>query len=192
MNVLPRLRLLLARRPWLRWLVVGLCAAVVATQLTSAQSALERERSRWGATRRVWLTAGTTQAGAPLAPLQEDWPEAMVPPDALAELPDNPVAARTVPARQPLTALDVAGEGTVPAGWAVFSVPGDGLPSLAGAPAVSVFSGGTRLCDGVATSGTSAAPRSETAGAEVAVPPDCAAGLSAALASGDLVIARRV
>ena len=185
MRVLPRLRLLFARRPWLRWLVVGLCGSVVAAQLLAAQSALEHERDRWGAVRKVWVAEAAAAAGGPVAVRQQAWPMAVVPDVALAEPPNDPVAARPIAAGQVLTPIDLVGGSALPAGWAVFAVPVDGLPPLTDGQQVSVFAGGTGLCEGRAGG-------SGQDSVEVAVPGDCAAAFSAALSGGGLVVARRV
>jgi hypothetical protein len=185
MRVLPRLRLLLARRPWVRWLVVALCAAVVALQLLAAQGALERERQRWGTPRTVWVAEARTPAGGPLAARSVEWPEAIVPADAVGQLPASPVAAREVFEGQVVIGADIAGDRTVPSGWAVFAVPVDGLPALAPGAAVAAFTGGTLLCAGRVAPGTG-----DPTVAEVAVPHDCAPGVAAALANGELVLAR--
>lgn len=185
MRALPRIRLVLARRPWLRWLVIAVCTAAVGAQVLAAQSSLERERGTWGASRAVWVAESDTAAGAPVSARRVEWPEAVLPASVLRELPASPIAARRVAAGQLLTALDLVGDASVPPGWEVFAVPGDGLPQLAPTESIAVYSGGTRLCDG--TTGSDGGEGL----VEVAVPSSCAAALSAALAAGDLVVARR-
>ncbi|MEY4174018.1 MAG: hypothetical protein RI900_1183 [Actinomycetota bacterium] len=185
MRALPRIRLLFARRPWLRWLVIAACTAAVGAQLLATQSALERERSRWGTSRAVWVAEADTVPGGPLSARRVLWPEAVLPATVLHELPASPLAAREVAEGQLLTALDVVGDESTPPGWEVFAVPAEGLPRLAPSETIAVYSGGAGLCEGIAT-------RSSSDGTvEVAVPPTCAAPFSAALAAGDLVVALR-
>lgn len=166
--------------------MVGLCAAVVTAQLMAAGSALERERARWGSARRVWVATGAADAGDIVALEERMWPDAVVPDEALTRAPVDVVAARSVARGQLLTAADLVGDGAVPNGWQVFAVPADGQPALAPSQRVSMYSAGTLLCRG-----TTAAVRPADSGVvEVAVPDQCAAAVSAALADGGLVVAR--
>ena len=87
MRLLPRLRLLLARRPWLYWLVVGLCASVVWLSVSAAAEGVEAERARWGTTQRVWVTSAPVAAGSSVVAVARDYPQAMVPSAALTEEP---------------------------------------------------------------------------------------------------------
>lgn len=186
MSIVPRLRLLLARRPWLRWLVVGLCAAAVAAQLLAIASGLERERQRWGTPRSVWVATAPAAVGDTVAMQPRQWPDAVVPANALSDPPTDAVAARAVATGQLLTTPDIAGEDAIPPGWQVFAVPTDGQPLLQIAQPVSVYAHGNHLCHGTATG----APSGDNGFAEVAVPDRCAAAVSAALADGAVVLAR--
>ena len=50
MRWIPRLRMLLARRPWLYWLLVALMGLGVATQVHASVAAAQRARDHWGST----------------------------------------------------------------------------------------------------------------------------------------------
>lgn len=182
MSLLPRLRLLFARRPWLYWLLVGLCATIVWLQLSAAQARVDTARQRWGSTRRVWVASAAASPGAPVIARAHDYPAAMVPSAAVTALPGDAVAAHTLAAGEVLVATDVAGPSSAPAGWVVFAVPADGAPALLAGDKVSVFGSGQLWCDGVVHS-------VDGERADVAVPPDCAASVSAQLALDAVVLA---
>ena len=184
MSLLPRLRMLLARRPWLYWLVVGICALAVWLSVASAQAAVTKERAAWGTTRAVWVASGTIAAGDALHAAVLEYPSAMVPAGALSSLPPGALAARSVADGEVLVAEDLAVDGLVPPGWVVFAVPLDGAPSMRLGDALTVFGSGQAWCDGIA------AATNDTA-IDVAVPDDCAGAVSAQLALGAVTLARR-
>lgn len=183
MSVLPRLRLLFARRPWLYWLIVGTCAVAVWLSVASAQAEVARERDSWGSTRAVWVASGPVAAGEVVVAAAADYPTAMVPPSAVSSLPADAVAARTIAAGEVVVAMDVAVDGLVPADWVVFAVPAAGTPTLLAGDAITVFGSGQSWCDGTAAA-------IGEVDVEVAVPTDCAAAMSAQLALGAITLAR--
>lgn len=183
MSILPRLRMLFARRPWLYWLIVAACAATVWLSVARAQAQLTRERDSWGTTRTVWVARGAAAAGELVAATAADYPVAMVPPSAVTSLPKDAVAARSIAIGEVVVAADVAVDGLTPSGWVVFAVPIDGSPTLLTGDKVSVFGSGQLWCAGVT------AALNETS-VEVAVPADCASPMSAQLALGAVTLAR--
>ena len=188
MRLLPRLRLLLARRPWLYWLVVGLCATTVWWSVSAAADGVESERARWGATQRVWVTTAPVAAGSTIAVVAHDYPQAMVPAAAVTAEPSG-LAAHALAAGEVVVSGDVADEGGLaPADWLVFAVSADDGPNLAAGDEVAIFGSGQWWCDGVvaAVSDNAADGRS----VEVAVPPDCAPSVSAQLALAAVTLAR--
>lgn len=193
MSLLPRLRLVLARRPWLYWLCVAVCAAVVWFSITAAQARVTAARDSWGATRTVWVAAGEVGAGAAVVADARQYPLAVVPAGALTSLPADAVAARSIGTGEVVVADDLAGESLTPDGWVVFAVPADSAPTLVVLDRVVVFGSGRQWCDGVVVAARSAADPGavDRAGVEVAVPPDCAADVSAQLALGATTLARR-
>ncbi len=186
MSLLPRVRLALARRPWLYWLCVAVCAAVVWFSVAAAQERVSAARDSWGTTRTVWVTTGEVAAGEAVVASPREHPLAVVPAAALRSLPADAVAARSIATGEVLVADDLAGESLAPSGWVVFAVPADAAPTLAVLDRVVVFGSGQRWCDGIVV----ASAEVETEVVEVAVAPGCAADLSAQLALGATTLAR--
>ncbi|MBI4934856.1 MAG: hypothetical protein HY828_13320 [Actinobacteria bacterium] len=183
MWLLPRLRLVLARRPWLYWLVVAVCATIVWLQWSAVQSDAERARRSWGASRTVVVAIDTALTGEPLRVELRDYPVAMVPPDALTEAPPEAVAAREVVAGSVLVPFDVLGDDDIPAEWVVLAVPSQDAPSFTRGQRAATFAGGVRTCDGIVDATT-------VDHVEVAVPSGCAATLTVDLFAGAVVLAR--
>jgi hypothetical protein len=132
-----RLRLELARRPWVHRALVGATALLVAWLVHGHALTVDRERARWGETVEVYVARTDLVAGVAAAPGVElvERPAAMVPTRALGA--DQPLEAtatvrRAVDAGEILTDLDVAGDdrpGTLaPAGSLVVPVA-EAVPS---------------------------------------------------------------
>jgi hypothetical protein len=183
MFVLPRLRLLLARRPWLYWLCAASCAAIAAGGVAAARGAAADARKVWGDTREVWVTTADVATGAVLLPEQRSYPVAMVPPDAVATWPAAAIAAHPLADGEVVVAGDLAGDGAIPSGWVAFLVPVAHDTGWVVGTHTALFAAGSDLCDGVIT----ATPADAI---EVAVPPSCAATVSMFTAGGELVLAR--
>ena len=83
MALLARVRLALARRPWIHWLVVGACATLVWLSVHQAQAAAHAAEHRWGTQRTVWVSTADTPAGLSLHLVRRHYPTAMVPPSAI-------------------------------------------------------------------------------------------------------------
>jgi hypothetical protein len=181
MWLLPRLRYLLARRPYLYWVVAGACAVLLAARLHGVETSAERSAAAWGTARVVWVNDGDTAAGATLHPVARRYPTAMVPRAALASVPPAARAARTVVDGQVLLAADVAGTRTPPIDWVALSIPRDHTPRLVPGDGVAVLQSGALACDGMMI---------DTQGeqVEIAVPVACAAAVSAELSA--IVVAR--
>lgn len=183
MFLLPRLRLLLARRPWLYWLCAASCTAIAVGGVAAARGAADEERRAWGDTREVWVTTADVAAGAALAPERRSYPVAMVPPDAVTSWPGPAVAAHPLATGEVVVAGDLAGDGAIPSGWAAFLVPAASDTGWVVGTRTALFGTGSHLCDGVITAATA-----DTV--EVAVPASCAAQVSMFVAGGELVLAR--
>jgi hypothetical protein len=190
MSLLPRVRLALARRPWLYWLAVGLCAAGVWFGVAGAQAQVAHARDGWGRTRRVWVADGDVAAGAAVHATAADYPVAMLPSSALTSAPGEAMAARSVADGEVLVADDLADDRSTPTGWLAFAVPADGAPALLVGDHVAVFGSGERWCDGIVAAATGAVDGMVDVMVEVAVPPDCASALSAQLALDAVTLAR--
>jgi hypothetical protein len=183
MSLFPRLRLALARRPWLYWLFVCICAAAVWLSVADAQQQVTAARDEWGATRRVWVADHDVAAGEQLHATAVEYPRAMLPASAVVSSPKDVLAARSISAGEVVVAADLAGGGPIPAGWAVFAVPVGGAPALVGGDAVLVFGSGRQWCEGIVATTTDEQ-------IDLGVPADCAAPLSAQLALGAVALAR--
>jgi predicted nucleic acid-binding Zn ribbon protein len=121
--------------------------------------------------------------GEPIVASARDLPLAMLPAAAVTAPPTG-VAAHPLAEGEVVVATDLVDDGGLaPAEWLVFAVPADGSPALAAGDAAAVFGSGQRWCDGVVV-----ALGEQTV--EVAVAPDCAAGVSAQLALGAVTLAR--
>ena len=184
---LARVRLVLARRPWLYWALSGSLAAMAALQVWSAYDDASRAREAWGTARTVWVVTKDTAVGDPVALERRDYPAAMVPTAALEAVPAEPAAARSLAAGAVLTADDLAGGRAVPADWVVVAIAGEHTPTLTPGDRVAVLAAGQTLCDGlVAATGSSL----EVTQVEVGIPIACAAQVSAESATGTITLAR--
>ena len=183
MLLLSRLRLALARRPWLYWLFVACCAAIIWSTLAASQAKLDDKRRRWGETRRVWVAAVDIAPGDVVRSVARDYPIAMVAASAIDEQPVGVIATAAISAGEVLVAADIdeTANDLLPPDWVVFALSNDNRPSLREGDAVAVFGSGQRWCDGVVV-----ALADETI--DIGVPPTCADAVSVQLASGALVV----
>ncbi len=92
----PTVRLFLARRPWLRWLLVALVAALAALTVHDRMSAVDAARAGWGERRSVPVAVASAVPGEPLSWAWRDVPRMAVPDDVAAELSADAVARRHV------------------------------------------------------------------------------------------------
>ncbi|MCE9622777.1 MAG: hypothetical protein K8R99_10560 [Actinomycetia bacterium] len=184
MLLLPRLRFALARRPWLYWLFVTVCAAIVWSMVASAQTRLHEQRDQWGETRRVWVATVDVAPGDVIHAVGRDYPIAMVAPSAIDEAPVDAIATTLIAAGEVLVASDVAAtsERTLPSDWVVFALGIEDSPALRPGNDVALFGSGQRWCEGVVV-----ALGDESI--EVGVPPECASAASAQIAADAIVLA---
>lgn len=111
MRKLVRLRIALARRPWVVWLLVGLGSVGAAVAMNSQLNAARAERSAWGESRTVLVASGPVSAGTPAsaAGLQERrLPIAALPPTAPDHLPNGAVIVRDLAVGEVVVPADVA------------------------------------------------------------------------------------
>ncbi len=187
MWLLARLRLLLARRPWLYWLAVGLCAGSAWIAIHGAQARVEAELTSWGETITVWVAEGSTEAGASIRAAPHEYPAAVVPPSAITEAPTG-VARRSIAGGEIVVEGDLAGDADPPTGWVVLAVAADLAPVLVPGDSVAVMGNGQRLCDGVVTAVETG--EQSGGGIEIAVPADCAGTTTTHLTASTVVLAR--
>jgi hypothetical protein len=187
MWLLPRLRLALARRPWSYWLLVAFAAAFAWWQITSLHDDARHARDAWGRRVDVWVARSDASRGGIVDAERRTLPAAAVPVTVLDELMPDQVAARDIAAGAVLVPGDVStarvGEGSV-----IVAIVAT-APALVPGDDVTVFDGGRAVCDGV----VDAPPARDDldASIELAVPPECAAALSASGLDGDLLVGRR-
>ena len=119
MHVAARARLVLARRPWIHWVVVAVLAGLAAAAVHSQIRAVAAERDRWGATRTVLVATRHHHPGDPVDAERTTLPVAALPDGALDELAGGAVVRQRVALGEVLTELDV----TVHAGPAALAEP---------------------------------------------------------------------
>lgn len=128
MYVANRVRLLLARRPWLYWTAVAAVAGMIAWGVHERTSAADDARRAWVDTSTVVVAIRPHAPGDELAVATEELPVDAVPDEALtvADLDgiDRPIARQHLAAGEPVTWLDVR--------------PGDGPAALADPGSVTV------------------------------------------------------
>jgi hypothetical protein len=182
MYAIAALRRLLARRPWLYWLLVAACVALVVWSVHRSERLAAQERAAWGATQTVWVTTEAIARGEPIRADAQHWPTAMMPANALTTEPAAP-AAHALDAGEIVVTGDLATANEIGNGWAVAPVPRDLAPQTLAGDGVIVIGNGRTLCDGVVD-----ATRDDTV--EVAVPRACAPALAVHLGAGTLLLAR--
>lgn len=125
MHVAARVRLVLARRPWLYWLIVGAIAAVPALAVRGHLARLDEARRSWEESRSVLVAAAPLGPGDPIRIRTVDVPVALLPDGALGEIPGGARLRQRVAGGEILTEVDIAdrpgpaslaGEGTVVVG----------------------------------------------------------------------------
>lgn len=152
MHVAARARLLLARRPWLYWLAVGVLATSTAMLVHQRITALDDARRAWGETRRVLVARDALAPGDPILVDDTELPVAVVPRDALAVLPTGARLRQHVADGEVLTIGDLTSRagpgGRARPGTVVVGISDPLVPHTAiGAP-VQVAADGLLLADG--------------------------------------------
>ena len=188
MWLLPRLRLAFARRPWSYWLLVALAAGLAWWRIASLHIAAERARDSWGNTVEVWVAVGDVPRGGAVRAERRTLPDAAVPDAPLDDLAPDALAARPISAGAVVVPADVAAGSATPDHWVIVAVEARAPALVAGDP-VTVFSAGSAVCDG--TVDTAPASGDLATVVALAVPPECAATLSATRFDGDLLVGRR-
>lgn len=184
MWMLPRLRLALARRPWLYWMLVCAAAALTWWRIAALHDDAEHARASWGTAVTVMVVTADTPQGEPVHAEQRALPTAAVPATALRDVPGDAVAARDLVVGQVLLRTDLVGDEVRPPGWVVVAVRARS-PRLVAGDEVTLFAEGRQWCDGWAEGD---AVDDMVA---LAVPPECAAALSTVGATDDVVVGRR-
>lgn len=106
-----RLRMLLARRPWIYWAAVILLGSVIALNVRGAVADLDRQRGEWGATTEVWVITMPADAGGTVQAARRHYPRAVVPPSRVRSDPSGTVARRGLDVGQIVVDADVRAAG---------------------------------------------------------------------------------
>jgi hypothetical protein len=188
MNLVARLRRVLARRPWLYWTGVLLLALGVAATVASATATVDEARRAWGDTRRVVvatddLVPGDLLAGSVAA---QELPAPMTPAAALDAAPPGAVARQHISAGEVLVGADVAAsaapQALIPDGWSAVAVA-EAVPT-----GVSVGDTVRAAADGVVLAGEGVVVGRREDAVLVAVPDDAAPAVARAASSGELAL----
>jgi hypothetical protein len=111
MHVASRVRHVLARRPWIYWVVVTVLAGLAATAVRAELNSIATERGRWGSTQTVMVASRPHEPGDPVVARAEAVPLAALPDGALSEVADGAVVRQRVAGGEILTDLDVSSRG---------------------------------------------------------------------------------
>ena len=188
MNVVARLRHVLARRPWLYWIGVALLAIGVGAVVASAAATVDDARRAWGEPRSVVVATADLEPGDALAASTEtrDLPAPMTPDAALATAPRGAVARQHITAGEVVVAADVtasaAPQALIPDGWSAVAVAEAVPTGVRVGDAVRAVADGVVLADeGVVVGGAGEAVL-------VAVPDDTAPAVAMAASAGTLAL----
>lgn len=113
MSVAARMRVALARRPWMRWIVVITLALTTAQIVRNTNADLAAARQQWDDTRTVFVASAPHLPGDDFVVERRELPLAAIPADAVDEIPAGSAARRHLTAGQVIVADHLAG-GTGP------------------------------------------------------------------------------
>lgn len=132
MPMMPAVRRLVARRPWIQWLVIAAVAIGLAASVADAMARVDAERAAWGSSVTVWVAAHDISPGEPIAVEALEVPEAVRPVGA-ADDPAGAVARQVIGRGEIVTEVDIVdSDGSLaPPGWVIAPVR-ESLPSGAG------------------------------------------------------------
>jgi Flp pilus assembly protein CpaB len=193
-----QLRLFIARRPLVHWLLIGLAALLTGVYVYSRAAGAEAARHRWGTAREVVVAVHDLAAGHRVEPedvRRQSWPVALVPPGALSSRDEGGVVSAPVMAGEPVVRrrLGRAGAGPVaaglPAGRRAVTIPvGDAPPPVVVGDQVDLVAAGSALEAQVVARGASVVALRERA-VVVAVTTDELPAVAGGLVGGTVVMA---
>ncbi|HUS43923.1 MAG TPA: hypothetical protein VMY16_14760 [Ilumatobacteraceae bacterium] len=108
MHVAARARLVLARRPWIYWLVVAALAGVAALTVYGQMASIATARDRWGTTRTVLVASRSHEPGDPIDAEPVALPLAALPEGTLEKIPHGAVVRQRLAIGEVLTDLDLS------------------------------------------------------------------------------------
>jgi hypothetical protein len=175
MSIAARVRLTLARSPWMYWAIVAVLAGAAGLFVMRAADAVDAARESWGEPRHVLVARNDVEPGGALDGYAElrQLPAPMIPADAVSELPTAAVARQRIAAGEVIVTHDVspavAPQALIPDSWLAVAVAEPVPTGARTGDKVTVTAGGVVLAaDGVVV-GTSegvllvAVPGSEAA-----------------------------
>lgn len=118
MQLAARVRLVLARRPWIYWVAVAALAGAAGLGVERRLAAVDEARERWATSRSAVVAAHDHEPGDPLVVRHVELPEAAIPELAVERLPPTARATQRIAAGEVVVELDVS--------------PGDGPAAAAG------------------------------------------------------------
>jgi Flp pilus assembly protein CpaB len=193
-----QLRLFVARRPLVHWLLIGLAAVLTGAFVYSRAAGAEDARHRWGTARPVVVAVHDLAAGHRIVPgdvRRRSWPAALLPSGALSSLEEGAVVAAPVVAGEPVlrNRLGRARAGPVAAalspGRRAVTIPvGDTPPSVAAGDQVDLVAAGSAPAAQVVAHGASVMAVDERA-VVVAVTTDELPAVAGGLVDGTVVVA---
>ncbi len=182
MAVTSRVRLLLARRRWLRWAVVATLAALTALTVHDRLRALDGARRAWSEAQTVLVADVDHDPGDPLRLSAVRLPVVALPPSALTDLPDGARLRRSISAGEIVVEADV----TAAAGPAAGAPPGSVVVPFAGDVVADARPGLTArvVAEGIVLAAEATIVAVTGGATHVAVPADAAPTVAAAVRSG--------
>jgi hypothetical protein len=183
-HILPRVRMIVARHPWLYWLVVATLAAVVAMGATRAMAGVDAARRSWGTQRTVWTAAGEVEPGQPITAERREVPTAVVPSGAVETSPVGAVATQHIAAGQIVNDHDVTFDGPaglIPDDSVAFAVP-ESVAHFSVGDHVNVYTTDRFISDGVVVD-------AGDSDVMVAIDTDAAPAMASALQAGAVTLA---
>jgi Flp pilus assembly protein CpaB len=117
--MLHRLAVTVRRNPVLYWVLVALAALVARVGVVGSWEAARAERARWGHSRTVLVVTENVRAGGPVSAAvveRREMPDAVVPVDAVTDLPKGAVARDDLVVGEVLAARRLATGGGAIAG----------------------------------------------------------------------------
>lgn len=109
MRLVARVRFEIARRRWIRWLVVAALALLAGRAVYASTSQLDRARSEWGTRRTVLVATVAHRPGDDVRADRRELPVVAVPDGAIDRVPDGAVARRHLAPGEVVLAADLAG-----------------------------------------------------------------------------------
>lgn len=146
------IRRVVARRPWLYWLAVGVAVAAVAATVHDEMSGVAAARGSWGSARAVLVAAEPIEPGESLRVHEREVPVAVAPDGAISDA-DGVVARQRIGQGEIVTDVDVvagsAPMSLVPDGWVAVPVVESPPSGAAVGERVQLAGDGIVIADGL-------------------------------------------